>query len=187
MIKMNIKRFWQILMTVTICCAATACGGDDNDEPETPGNTNKDLNYAKVDYSIELPQDVVDLWDVEVKYTGANGQTSTEKMDRTTWSSSVVWDTKSTPIESIPTKVTMSVTGKPKAPAVELDPDKVYKLGKKYNLSIRMLYNNGETGNDGASSSSSLSASGNKLAEAVKKDNEILPAITVDIPHVFSK
>lgn len=189
--KASIKRIWQILMTVTVCCMVTACGGDDDkkDEPGTPDIPNKDLNYAKVNYSIELPQDVVDLWDVEIRYTDVNGETSVAHINAgTSWSMSVVWDTKSTPLESIPEKVSMSVVGKPKATPVTLDPDKKYTLGKDYNLSGQLRYNNGKSVPlGGGPDHSSYSVPGSKLTEAVKKDREILRGITFDIPHTFAE
>lgn len=130
----------------------------------------------------------MDLWDVEVRYTDVNGETKVEQLgSRSSWSTSVTWNTETTKLESIPEEVTMSVVGKPKATAVTLDPDKAYKIGKVYKMIVSLTYNNGQKGGDQASSGSSYSASGSKLTEAVKKDFEILPEISLRIPREYTK
>lgn len=186
---MNIKNFWRILLTMTICCVATACSDDDdNGSNDGPSITNKDLMYAKVEYSFVIGEDVPDLWDVEVRFTDEKGETSVEPLlTGNSWSKFVIWNTETVQLSSIPKKVSMTVVGKPKATPVELDPDKTYDLGKKYGINTTLLYNNGKDDGEVLAAGSTLTAKGSKLTEAVQKERVIVPESYLDIFHTYRK
>lgn len=105
-----------LLLGLAMGLSFAACG---DDEPQAPKKT----DTVVVNYYMSLSDDYYDLWDIEVSYTGAGGQMTTEAADMD-WS----LELKLNAADEIPTKYAFKVVAKPKAKAPTPDPDKLYTL-----------------------------------------------------------
>ena len=92
MIMKNLKIMSMLLGGLLALSSLTACGSDNNDEPEpTPPPTpaEKVLTSVKIDYTATVSQQLLDVANVTVRYVGENGQVASEQMTSTNWTKSV--------------------------------------------------------------------------------------------------
>lgn len=159
------------LMVMAMSVSLAACGDDDNDnninsEPEVPQQKYSEIVMK---YTLSLSQEYYDLWDIQVTYTGRDGETKTETIDRN-WTVEYRYN----PQEEIPESFTFNVQGLPKTGGVNVVPDKIYKLAKSHQFVATGISSTGNVliGGEASLISTSMSYKGEqlstRLAEGIK-------------------
>lgn len=149
-------------MGMAMSVSLAACGDDDNDnninsEPEVPQQKYSEIVMK---YTLSLSQEYYDLWDIQVTYTGRDGETKTETIDRN-WTVEYRYN----PQEEIPESFTFNVQGLPKTGGVNVVPDKIYKLAKSHQFVATGISGTGNVfiGGEASLTSTSLSYKGEQL------------------------
>lgn len=165
--KKMLMKAMAVLTVLAISVSLTACGDDNkNDEPTVPESG---ITRVVVDYKVELSEDYFNLWDIEIAYTNAGGQTVTEKIDQD-------WNLEMDLLaqDEIPSEYKLTVTGKPKTPVPELDAEKLYHLNSLVGAVVSGYDNNGNRiAVDGNPIQIDLATKGVHLTELVTKDRKI--------------
>lgn len=82
----NLKIMTMLLGGLMALCSLTACGGDDNDEPQPEKLA---ATSARVEYQLGVSQDLLDAAILTVYYIGDNGQQAQENLSQTSWTKAV--------------------------------------------------------------------------------------------------
>ena len=82
----NLKKMNLLLGGLLALGSLTACGGDDNDEPQPEKLA---ATSARVEYQLSVSQDLLDAATVTVYYIGDNGQQAQENLSQTSWTKAV--------------------------------------------------------------------------------------------------
>ena len=131
----NLKIMSMLLGGLMVLGSLTACGGSDDDEPEstpTPPQPAKVLTSLKVDYTATVSQHLLDVATVTVRYVGENGQVAHEQMTSTTWTKSVTMP--------LPAKAGMNIQPTLKGASADAE----YTLSAKGQMSYNWLDQDGQ-------------------------------------------
>ena len=82
----NLKKMNLLLGGLLALGSLTACGGNDNDEPQPEKLA---ATSARVEYQLSVSQDLLDAAAVTVYYIGDNGQQAQENLSQTSWTKAV--------------------------------------------------------------------------------------------------
>ena len=105
------------------CIALSFCTlscGDDNDNPAPDTGGNNDNNaLVAIHYEVNVSEDLLYLYDIEMSYLDENGQRKTGTITSTTWSF-----IKTMPLSSAPSEFDCHITANAKNPRPAIDKDK---------------------------------------------------------------
>jgi len=79
-------KYLKFLSVALAALAFTACGDDNNDEPEV-----KKATSARAEYTVNVSNDLLEAATVTVYYIDSNGQQAQENITSTTWTKAVVY------------------------------------------------------------------------------------------------
>ncbi len=177
--KSKILKTLSIIMGMVMSISFVSCSDDDDDNSNDSSSTKKTTSVL-ASYSVDLSDDIFELWDIEVTYTGPGGLTITD----TFTNNFVLQLTLNASDAAIPTTYSLKVVGKPKAETPTIEDDRSYTLSHGYSKVVD-TYNSSGSRNDGISknNASSMSAKGSSIASLVTSDYQIINTsctITVD-------
>lgn len=125
----NLKKMTMLLGGLMVLGSLTACGGDDNDEPQPE---KLEATSARVEYQLGVSQDLLDAAILTVYYIGDNGQQAQENLSQTSW-------TKAVSIAALPSQAGFSLQARLKG-----EPSKEeYAIEATGKMTITVLDQNG--------------------------------------------
>ena len=127
----NLKIMTMLLGGLMALGSLTACGGDDNNEPQPEKLA---ATSARVEYQLGVSQDLLDAAILTVYYIGDNGQQAQENLSQTSW-------TKAVSIAALPSQAGFSLQARLKG---ELSKEE-YTIEATGKMTITVLDQKGST------------------------------------------
>lgn len=164
-----LKRFpvFVTLFLFSMSPVLTSCGNDDDNGDD--GTSSPSVSSVEVSYSVSLSDAWYKYYDVELSYTPAPGQTTTEtlEMDKEMKISYKYAES--------PDEISLKIVAKPKANLPEIVDDETYELNKSISLNVAGVASNG-SGNIFVWSqpvATSMATKGSSLRKALNKERTL--------------
>lgn len=162
-----LSRIMTLAAAIAVSISLTACGGDDNDEPDNPSKVVFESVTAA--YEVSLSDAYLKFYDATIVFTDADGNlkqaplTKDEKFGYTI------------PESKLPEKICLAIQLKAKAQIPDFDSNATFKLARKVWLTVQGNQSDGQKVNGGKKGKADeVDLPGNKVTDYLKEKSEIV-------------
>ncbi|MGI5975209.1 MAG: hypothetical protein ACOX7E_05640 [Paludibacter sp.] len=164
------SRFFLVLMAIfaiTPAAILTSCKDNDDDDPVV--DDSQVTLKVKITYSVDLADTWYEFYNVEITYTGSDGNSETKIIQENQEESMTLFKNEA------PDTVAFKVIAKPKDTPPEVEDGKVYSLDHSANLSVVTMTEDGKevTALFSEPTNATLKSGGDAFRQALQKERQL--------------